>query len=89
MAVIPFVDHETEMRGDIALIEGELNRVIAEHDRVWVVVSHEDDQTIRLLSKFETGWEMLDHRKYFSVSHIRRRPYLGVEVMLFGRSPTA
>ena len=85
LLAVPFVDKATHFGGDVAAFERHLDQLIAEHDRIWVVLCHRDAYTDRLLAKFEEPWRLLDSRKYFSRSHVARTPYLGIEVLRYER----
>jgi uncharacterized membrane protein len=65
-------DHVEELRG-----------MIADFDRVWLILSHSRDKENLIIKTIKKQFKLSDHRQYISFSINSHRPYVGIEIFLF------
>ncbi len=67
----------------------DLRQIVQRRDRIWLVLSHAQKIQDHLVDILNESHRLSDHRKYYNVAHMRQKPYLGIQVMMFEKRPDA
>ena len=60
-----------------------MRQISQSHDRIWLVLSHASLFKQSMIDILSDSHTLKDHQKYHSFSHMRKKAYLGIEVMYF------
>ncbi len=82
----PTLDQLIRLRiGESYDYQKDLKQIVQLHDRVWLVLSHAhkfQDNMIKILNKTH---RLKDHQKYYNITHVRQKNYLGIQTMVFDK----
>lgn len=70
-------------RGEKYDYQEDLREIVQHHDRAWLVLSHAQNVQTNMINILNETHALKDHQKYYNIAHMRQRPYLGIQVLVF------
>ncbi len=70
-------------RGEAYDYQEDLRQMVQHHERIWLVLSHAKKLQNHMIKILNETHVLKDHQKYHNIAHIRRKPYAGIQVMVF------
>lgn len=63
--------------------QAELQRMSQQHDRIWLVLSHDSKFKKHMINTLSQSHVLKEHRPYRSRAHLKQKSFIGVEIMYF------